>query len=1268
MRHRPLPALLAVAVTVVTTSVWSDVAERAKPARPPQSVIAYPGVVTHTQPDGTQIEVRKFGDEHYNWAETPDGYTIGLNRQTGFLEYLKLDKNGQFALTGAVVGKVDPATLGIPKKLRENKAFAKQRQQAELQVLKEEFRARYGPIIRQAVADGMAREAYPSSGTIPVLVFLVNFDDTTTVVTKWGFEKVFNGPSVDPTTTRSVWQYYDEVSYHNADVQATIVGWYTLANGRAAYGNPDTNAVFALAEAIDQLYQSDPAFPWNQFDADGDMIIEPVILIHSGEGEELTMDPNDIWSHQWDFTGATGAPYPVDMSSTSPGALGYVVNEYSTDPELMFGSTVTIGVIVHEMGHSWGLPDLYDYGYDSAGVGDWALMASGSWSGIDRPGDTPPHWTAWCKEYVGWLDLTIANGFVRLTPLIGAQLPAVEFAPVAYRVNMGPDPTTGPEYLLIENRQWLGYDVALPNYGMLAYHVDMTRWNLPFQRFNDDQDRYGCGLIQADGNKDLELNNNQGDEGDPFPGFTSNRSLGPWSLHDQNFHNPDTNSYNYNDTNIWVVNISDPFPTMTVDIRFFANLHFSTTHPAELTLPVFETITFRDGSQRPAYAPGSPILYDFEVFNMDDNWPFAVLCEDALSFWVEFWGSRAGGLTFDYYLGTSYLVDPGIAGNGFTVVDGSTGLYSIPDGAYVPTITLDRPDTVEESVEFDNRRTVAGPSILVLRGQTDTNLVLDNFSFLPQWPRAGDPVQLGGQVMNNGTAPSGPFWIEFWGSFDQPGKFYPSLDFYLCDSIGVSDLAPGASLDLSGYSRTLYGVPPHDMLQTFSVGCYVDRTDLVNETNETDNYEFVGPQLFSTLSRTLPADLVAATEAITAPPAHASRVPLDVRRQQTELPNLGVLRSTTTLSGQAPPLYLQVEAVVHNYGLTTATASWTHVYVSRDGLLSPDDYLWIAGLRCPELSPGTNYSFVVPTGPPELPLGAYRMLVQCDVLDEVAESDEVLNVFDVGPILVGPDLAFDFADFQEQSPTWVPSIGVQFSEPSTTMVLTVHLANNGIIEAGSFWLEFWGSRLGGLTLDDFLADSDPIIGGMPPLTRRVLTIEKAIKSVPDAPYTVTIVADRPNVVTEVYESNNRKPIARKRLVEVRPIRPINLRLPQFNFAPRPLRPGDVLRFNGSIVNDGTQHTGPFWVEFWGSLNQGMPTLGFLMCDSIYIPNLRPGQQIFLLPYVRTVYSTIPVNTEIAVMAVVDRPDHISELDESDNFQIQTRVQVLPPVPPPPPRP
>jgi immune inhibitor A len=68
------------------------------------------------------------------------------------------------------------------------------------------------------------------------------------------------------------------------------------------------------------------------------------------------------------------------------------------------------------------------------------------------------------------------------------------------------------EYFLIENRQKTGRDGDLPGSGLALWHIDETQAN------NTNPLAYKVALVQADGKRELELNRNQGDPGDVFPG------------------------------------------------------------------------------------------------------------------------------------------------------------------------------------------------------------------------------------------------------------------------------------------------------------------------------------------------------------------------------------------------------------------------------------------------------------------------------------------------------------------------------------------------------------------------------------------------------------------------------------------------------------------------------------------------------------------------------------------------------------------------------
>jgi hypothetical protein len=208
-------------------------------------------------------------------------------------------------------------------------------------------------------------------------------------------------------------------------------------------------------------------------------------------------------------------------------------------------------------------------------------------------------------------------------------------------------------------------------------------------------------------------------------------------------------------------------------------------------------------------------------------------------FWAEVWGSQTGGLTLDRFLADSLLFPHGLPGNGASYSWVTTApLASIPDGPYTVVYAVDRRGDVSETNERDNRAVVRAKRLLVIRRQTEVDLAVEGFATSPNPAQDGQTVSFSGRVVNRGAEPSGPFWIEFWGSWDRP---YPNLNFFLCDSVFVGNLDAGTSVNLADYPRRLYNVPTG----VFMVGCVADRDDSINELDKTNNYQFVDGQAFN---------------------------------------------------------------------------------------------------------------------------------------------------------------------------------------------------------------------------------------------------------------------------------------------------------------------------------------------------------------------------------------------------------------------------------------
>ena len=358
--------------------------------------------------------------------------------------------------------------------------------------------------------------------------------------------------------TGSMKEYYNEISYGNFQVDGSTGGWYqsSLTMSQAV---ENTKQYVAEIAAL-----ADPDFDYGQYDNDG-----PDNIPNSGDDDGFTdgiivvfpgcMSGNDnIWPHQ----SSLSSDYVTNDVSANGGNI--TVSTYMVCPELPgSGSCVTseicpMGVYAHEFGHVLGLPDLYDRDAsdgDSEGLGEWCLMASGSWMGWY--GDTPSHMSSWCKIQLGWMEPTVLNNSTT-----AVEIPQLVTSPFSLKI--WEDNYHWSRYFLIENRQAVGFDSELHGPGLIVYHVDENRgwgnngWS--FGSVNDDEQNKLVDLEEADGDNDLDNEVNRGDNGDPFPGTSGNRTF------DDNS-NPNATHNDGSATGISLTNISDPDSVMTVDIE-----------------------------------------------------------------------------------------------------------------------------------------------------------------------------------------------------------------------------------------------------------------------------------------------------------------------------------------------------------------------------------------------------------------------------------------------------------------------------------------------------------------------------------------------------------------------------------------------------------------------------------------------------------------------------------------------------------------------------
>jgi len=315
------------------------------------------------------------------------------------------------------------------------------------------------------------------------------------------------------------------------NIQGQVVGPFRMPKTLAQYahGASGTGAALPNARTMarDAVLASNASVNFGLYDNDGNGYVDAFIVVHAGAGAEVTGSPGDIWSHKWTVDGGA-----MNVDGTK-------IYAYLTVPE-----DSKIGVCCHELGHLlFGFPDLYDTDYTSEGIGNWCLMAGGSWGG---GGNTPVHPSAWCKANQGWATVTnvTANGTKNIAD--------VKDSGKIYR--LWKNGAASSEYFLVENRQKTGFDASLPAGGLLIWHIDDSVAG------NTNEAHYKVALMQADGKRDLELDHNRGDGGDPYPGSSGNTTF-------NNTSTPNSQSYSGANTCVAVTGIGPSGPVISANLR-----------------------------------------------------------------------------------------------------------------------------------------------------------------------------------------------------------------------------------------------------------------------------------------------------------------------------------------------------------------------------------------------------------------------------------------------------------------------------------------------------------------------------------------------------------------------------------------------------------------------------------------------------------------------------------------------------------------------------
>jgi len=455
---------------------------------------------TFENPDGSTVVVRGSGNQFYAVFETPDGYTVVKDPESGFYQYAKLseDKNDLIP-SGVKVGEKDPASLGLAPKLRIRRQAAKRKAMAaamqveerpQWQIRRESKKrmARAGVLMGGDLARGPLADT--KTGNYVGLCLLIKFPDVGETISRQEVDNFCNKPGYSGFGNNgSVRDYFADNSRGKLTYTNVVIEYYTASHNRSYYTDPTVSfgsrARELITEALDHLKAGGYDFSRLSSDSSGYIYALNIFYV----GPTVNSWSEGLWPHSW----VLASPYDVGG--------GKRFRDYQITN---IGSELTLRTFCHENGHMvCDYPDLYDYGYESNGVGQYCLMCFG---GNNK---NPVQICAYLKNESGW-----ATKLGTLTPGVTASLDSSKNEFYIYSKNSS-------EYFLIENRQKTGRDTFLPDGGLAIWHVDEAGSN------NNEQmttaNHYECSLEQADNRFDMERKSNGGDAEDLYasPGATA---------------------------------------------------------------------------------------------------------------------------------------------------------------------------------------------------------------------------------------------------------------------------------------------------------------------------------------------------------------------------------------------------------------------------------------------------------------------------------------------------------------------------------------------------------------------------------------------------------------------------------------------------------------------------------------------------------------------------------------------------------------------------
>ncbi|MDP4180589.1 MAG: M6 family metalloprotease domain-containing protein [Bacillota bacterium] len=442
------------------------------------------------QPDNTYVDVKIWGDEYFQRAESIDGYTVCRDPHTGWICYANINNSSdEYVSSGVVYNKrlsANTITLKNGRKLTRGLKLGKS---AILKKAREKHDELFlagetgnTTSIQNSYNKTLDSDYSGSTSPITGLTILIDFSDCPQSISKEEISNLINQEGYKGFDNNgSVRDYFYDISEGRLIYTNQVIGYYRAKNPKSYYNdlNATGRAKELIMEALEALDKE--GFDFSKLSLDENGMVMAVNFLYAG-------NPDVDWGK---------GLWPQSGEISKFDADGVYVSRYQMS---QIGTKPQIGPFVHENCHMvCGYPDLYDYQYDSKGVGKYCVM------GYTDPNNPQPPNGFLRSIMSGWGKVTKLNDLPDKTKVTIKADSSDVFAYYSPNAN---------EFFIIENIQKKGRWACVPDEGLAIWHVDVNG-NNDYQDMSREK-HYEVSLVQADGLYELEKNVNYGGTDDLF--------------------------------------------------------------------------------------------------------------------------------------------------------------------------------------------------------------------------------------------------------------------------------------------------------------------------------------------------------------------------------------------------------------------------------------------------------------------------------------------------------------------------------------------------------------------------------------------------------------------------------------------------------------------------------------------------------------------------------------------------------------------------------